>query len=235
MGVLAIADALRGSGEEETAPPPPRPTVEAPQPSPGLVQRLRAEGPAGTLLLVDDGCRLLDVTLPELKATERPGALCAVGPRPVQRAPARLTDDDLRRAGVADPRVAAAVELSPGRDALLLAWPGGGWVLAFYEGRELAASHRFDAEGEARIDAAPGGSLVAVPPARIFRRDGTPVRLAPRFRNARAVAWSPDGRWTALAMRGATVLVPTQGLVGGAEARRAIRLPFPARDVAWTG
>ena len=106
-------------------------------------------------------------------------------------------------------------------------------MLGVYEGRRLLASHRWGAGGPARLDAAPGGALFSVPPARVFRRDGTPVRLAPRFRNARAVAWSPDGSWAALAMVGATTLVPVHALVGGAEARRAIRLPFPARDLAW--
>jgi hypothetical protein len=144
-----------------------------------------------------------------------------------------LSADDLRRLGVAEPRVVDHVWPSAGEAAVLVAWPGGGYVLGLYDGRALVASHRWGGEGPVRLDAAPGGSLLAARPARLFRRDGVPVTLAPRFRNARALAWSPDGRWTALAMVGATVLVPTQGLVGGAEAHRAIRLPFPADDLAW--
>jgi hypothetical protein len=144
-----------------------------------------------------------------------------------------LSADDLRRTGTPEPHVVDHVWLSPTRAGVLLAWPGGGYVLGLYEGRTLVASHRWGGAGPGRLEAAPGGALLTARPARVFRGDGAPVALAPRFRAARAVDWSPDGRWAALAMVGATVLVPTQGLVGGAEAHRAIRLPYPARDLAW--
>jgi hypothetical protein len=144
-----------------------------------------------------------------------------------------LSRDDLRRLGVPEPRIVDHVWPSAREAAVLLAWPGGGYVLGLYDGRALVASHRWGGEAPPRLEAAPGGTLLAARPARLFRGDGTPVVLAPRFRNARSLAWSPDGRWTALAMVGAAVLVPTQALVGGADAHRAIRLPFPADDLAW--
>ncbi|HVM16242.1 MAG TPA: hypothetical protein VM290_01500 [Gaiellaceae bacterium] len=232
---FAAADALRG--REPDSAPEPRPAEtevppEDPGPNPGVVHRLRAEGVAGTLVVADANCRVVSVELPELEATARPGVSCVVGhPEPAEQLP--LGDDELRRTGVSEPRVLDQVRLSPSRAAVLLSSPGGGYVLGIFEGGELVASHRWGGEGPGRLVAAPGGALFAAPPARVFRRDGTPVRLAPRFRNARAVAWSPDGAWAALAMVGATTLVPTHALVGGAEARRAIRLPYPARDVAW--
>lgn len=232
-----MADSLRGREEAEPPPPPPTATTEAlpepPRPNPGVVRRLRDAGLSGTLIVSGADCRVLSLELPELLTTEHAGAACSVRPPRTQEAPLRLTDDDLRRTGVTDPQVLDRVRLSPSRTAVLLPWPAGGYVLAVFEGREPIASHRWGAGAPARLSVAPGGALFAARPARVFRRDGTPVTLAPRFRNARAVEWSPDGNWVALAMVGAVVLVETQGLVGGDEASRAIRLPYPADDLVW--
>jgi hypothetical protein len=144
-----------------------------------------------------------------------------------------LSRGDLRQASVAGAALVDQVWLSETRGAVLFSWPAGGYVLGLFEGRRLVATHRWGGGGPGRLEVAPGGGLFTARPARVFRRDGSPVTLAPRFRNARAVEWSPDGRWAAVAMGGALVLAPTTGLVAGAETRRAIRLPFTARDVAW--
>jgi hypothetical protein len=146
-----------------------------------------------------------------------------------------LSPSDLRRAAGAEPQIADHVWLSRSRAAVLLTRPGGEHVLGVYEDRRLIASHRWGGGGPARLEVAPGAGLFTARPARVFRRDGTPITLAPRFRAARAVEWSPDGSWAALAMVGAIVLVPTHGLVAGADTRRAIRVPYAARDLAWRG
>jgi hypothetical protein len=228
--VLAAADALRGRGGESRAPA--ETAAVRPQPNPELVRRLRAEGLSGTLVAVDAACRARTISLPGLAVSARAEGSCAVDREPVEPL-SRLSAAELRLTGVAEPDVLDHVALSPTRSAVLLRWPGGGYVLGLYEERELLVSHRWGGEAPGRLVGAPGGALFAARPARVFRRDGAPVTLAPRFRNARAVAWSPDGSWTALAMGAAVVLVPTHALVGGAEAQRAIRLPYPARDLAW--
>ena len=102
--------------------------------------------------------------------------------------------------------------------------------MAFFEQGRLVAVHPVFGEELERLKVAPGGLYVAGEPNLLLRRDGSEVHL-PDITGIRAVAWSPDGRWTAFATRASVFLAPTREL--GAPSPRLIRLPLAVRDLAW--
>lgn len=126
--------------------------------------------------------------------------------------------------------------LSPTRVVLLLRLryrdnrPPPQQQVAFFEQGRLVAVHPVFGEELERLKVAPGGRYVAGEPNLLLLRDGREVHL-PNVTGIHAIAWSPDGRWTAFATRASVALVRTREL--GAPSPRLIRLPLAVRDLAW--
>jgi hypothetical protein len=108
-------------------------------------------------------------------------------------------------------------------------------VLAAFDGTPARFAHlSWLASGAWGIRPSPGGSYYAVlrseaPGAQVFTREGRAVEAAEPVAGARAVAWSPDERWTALAT--------TDGVyVFASEPPRqpVIRVPLVVRDLDWS-
>lgn len=120
-----------------------------------------------------------------------------------------------RRLGRLGPQVALAF-YDYDRERVLAARPS-----ALPTELRLSPSRRFLAARE-------GSSYVSISTA-----DGRVLTGAsPPTSNARAVSWSPDERWTAIATRWSVFLVRTADLLAVREPR-TIRLPIAARDLAW--
>ena len=62
----------------------------------------------------------------------------------------------------------------------------------------------------------------------MFTRDGRAVEPAEGAPRARAVTWSPDERWTALAASDGVWVFPSERPRGP-----VIRIPLDARDLDW--
>jgi hypothetical protein len=104
-------------------------------------------------------------------------------------------------------------------------------ILAFFDGRRLAAVHMGGGTRLSGLRVSQKGGFAAVRSKDGFlllNREGN-LFPAPLLGGYRAVAWSPDERWTAAATdRGITIF-----RTGESTAER--RLPIAARDLAWRG
>ena len=65
---------------------------------------------------------------------------------------------------------------------------------------------------------------------RLFDRNAGPLALPAAARDPRAVAWSPDERWTALATENAVYVFPSE-----APYDPMVRVPLGVRDLDWGG
>lgn len=109
-------------------------------------------------------------------------------------------------------------------------------VIAFFESGRLLHTSSFFRDDRARLRVGPDGAHVALAPGIVLRRDGSEASLPAHLVRAHAVAWSPDGRWLALAQRGNVVLVEVASLerhdrTGGG--LRTIDVPLAVRDLLW--
>ena len=107
------------------------------------------------------------------------------------------------------------------------------WVLTIREGRLRTSTFGFG-RPLTDLQVSPRGSFVAVRAQGrdgllVLRKDGLGVGLPP-FTAPRAITWSPDERWTAVATENSVFLFRTST----AEARIR-RLPIVAGDLAWRG
>jgi hypothetical protein len=157
-----------------------------------------------------------------------------------------LGRDDLLAAAAQHPNVPASLALvvidvadvewlSQTRVALLLELRflgrlealGAQKLIALYQGKRLISAQPllFGPEID-RLKAAPGGRYLAAEPNLVLRRDGSQAQL-PRLATPHALAWSPDGRWLAVATRASVHLFRIDGR------GRRIRIPITARDLAW--
>jgi len=109
-------------------------------------------------------------------------------------------------------------------------------VLALYEGRRLLKTVAY--AGATVLRVSPRRSFLAVIETderiSILNRSGRVLVGSSELpsTNERAIAWSPDERWTALATRWSVFLIRNADIVAGKEPR-TIRLPLVARDLAW--
>ncbi|HSK16248.1 MAG TPA: hypothetical protein VK915_08765 [Gaiellaceae bacterium] len=221
------------------------------------VARLREAGVTGVLTFADEDCRLHAVSLPEFEPRRAPpfescrphvpsggiGAFegdvvwAGLGYGAVQIV---LSKELLTRSlGMiarlpGGYRARQAVGLDGGRIAVVAeapAAPGERRLLVYDDGRPLAGVASL-LPADAALRPSPSGRYVAVlseaaGTVRILTSGGREVPLPP-LAAPRAVAWSPDERWTAVATRFGVHLFRTatpQGLV--------IPLPIAARDLDW--
>lgn len=221
------------------------------------VAQLREAGVGGVLTFSDEDCRLRAVSLPELEEVRAPsfemcrpstpsGSLGVVdgdvvwaglGYGAVQVV---LSQEQLSRALRAEVdeagfRAVQAVSLDDDRYVVLAdgTYEPPERVLAGFEGeRAVFVQPRWVVGRTVALRPSPRGRYFASLKAdegglTIFRRNGTAVEL-PRLPDARAIAWSPDDRWTALA-------TPESVYVFRSEhpEELVIRIPLAVRDLDW--
>jgi hypothetical protein len=242
---LAAADAVR---KRESAPA----ATTGLEQEDRLRERLRADGVRGTLLVTEPtGCRTTTWSLPELRRlAERdceppqPGAALRL-PAP----PAELERVGLRHlnAPLLTRRLRVLVDdvawLAGRRAAVLLSLRiaggpdiGGNQLIAFFRDGRLDAQVSFFRGDLRRLTASPGGAYVAALPGFVLRANGSAASLPQALVQARALAWSPDGLWLALAQRGSVVLVSLASLEQhdrDGSTLRTIELPLEARELEW--
>jgi hypothetical protein len=141
------------------------------------------------------------------------------------------TSEPLRRSSFA---IRLAAWLGNTRYAALIVGPGiQGHRVALFERSRLVRSVAEIGPAYSDLRSSPQNGYFAAVSASgalaLWSREGDPVGLArPLAASARAIAWSPDEKWTAVATRGAVFLFPT-------ETPRVpmVSLPIAARDLAW--
>jgi hypothetical protein len=105
-------------------------------------------------------------------------------------------------------------------------------VLVLYRGRRFVGAPPFPYERLSALRVSPRGSFVAarvgLQPSGLVVVDRRGELIAIPFRVARAITWSPDERWTAVASPDTIFIWET-----GERAVRFVPLPIRARDVAW--
>ena len=108
-------------------------------------------------------------------------------------------------------------------------------LLALFRNRRLVGGAGRSYSRLAGLRTSPQGTYVAVRAngtLLLLASGGAPVMLPARRASARAITWSPDERWAALATRGALYLFRTGRHPRGVH-RGVHRLPLPASDVGW--
>ena len=241
VGVAAVVDTL------PEADSPPAGATEA--------ETLRLAGVRGLLTYSDSDCRLHAVRLPSLRPAKAPTIESCEPHVPTggigtwkgdvvwagfgyQTIQVVLSKEDLTR-GLAR----LGWEVTGGYRARQAVSLAGGWyavhslpepnVLAFIRrGRVERIVSGFLGE-KVVLRPSPDGSHVAVLDRqrgriRVFSADGSEIRL-PEITNPRAIAWSPDERWTALATRWSVYIFPTRHPEGP-----VLRIPLRVRDLDWS-
>jgi hypothetical protein len=252
LAVAAAVDALRKGAEPVTLSPPQARSAPG---SAAAVSALRAAGVTGTLVYSDQDCRLHALRLPALRPApasriERcephvpTGGIGAfdgdvvwaglgVGVVQVVVSHEELTRS-LRRRGYQAAggfRARAAVPLAGGRHAVIVEANRQRLLVFLARTRAERVVQGFVGEADS-LRPSPGGRYVALfdagePGMRVFSANGRELGL-PDVTGARAVAWSPDERWTALATA-ASVFVFASDDPDGA----LVRIPVAARDLDW--
>ena len=252
--LAATVDALRPSAEREPEQEqePERSSASAEAIPRDAVAGLRANRVAGRLVLMQRGCRLRALRLPELTPAPPPPARCAaftphgrLGLRngevawfaegdgqTVVLSRAEL-DDTLARDEPTFGRVGARVRrvawLGDRRFLALVENARGDQLLALLEGREIfwsAPTRDVD-----WLRASPRGSFVAAHfrsgALLLLDRDAQPLRIPRTIAPVRALAWAPDERWAAVA-------TPRNVFVVRSGAHwPLVRLPLVVDDVGW--
>jgi hypothetical protein len=178
------------------------------------------------------------ITVGELGTVALPGCTAGSGtPAPRCHGAALATDDverALRPAGAV--MIAEAAWLGDSRLAAIIHDEAREVdLLALFERRELVARPALVARDLSGLSVSPRRTRIAVraPSGGVYvlDRDGR-FALPGRFRfpllETRAIAWSPDDRWAALATRGTLYLVETDP-----STREVIDLPLSARALEW--
>jgi hypothetical protein len=130
-------------------------------------------------------------------------------------------------------RAVQAVALADGAYAVLVDARRASPLLAIFEGAQLIFLLPPSWVGERdELRASPLGTYFAVMSTRprsfrVFTRNGDSIVL-PDEDDLRAIAWSPDERWTALASRSSVLLFPS-----AEPGARVIRIPLAVRDLDW--
>lgn len=138
-------------------------------------------------------------------------------------------------AWITDTRAAVAISIRVGAPVDL----GGVGTIAFFEDGRLLPTPT--PQPQLRniglpLAASPRGTYVTQTADIILRADGSLLTLPDHLRDARALAWSPDERFLALATRFAVVILPVASLerfdrTGGG--LRSVTILQPAADLSW--
>jgi hypothetical protein len=217
-----------------------------------LRERLREDGVRGALLVTPPtGCRTTTWSLPELRRlSERNCAPAEPNAAPrLPAPPAELERAGLRHlsAPLLTHRLRVLVDdvawLAGRRAAVLLSLRiagrpdlGGNQLVAFIRDGRLDAQVSFFRGDLRRLTASPGGAYVAALPGFVLRANGSAASLPQTLVQARALAWSPDGLWLALAQRGSVVLVSLASVEQhdrDGSSLRTIELPLEAGELEW--
>jgi hypothetical protein len=113
---------------------------------------------------------------------------------------------------------------------------GGNQLIAFFEGGRLFAQASFFRGDLRSLTASPSGEYVAALPGFVLRANGSAASMPQALVQARALAWSPDGLWLALAQRASVVLVSLASLEQhdrDGSSLRTIELPLEAAALEW--
>lgn len=104
-------------------------------------------------------------------------------------------------------------------------------VLAAFEGKRALFAHLCSWADARAIRPSPGGRYYALLGGElaVFTRDGGEIALPEGVPKARAVAWSPDERWTAVATAGSVHVFLSEESDGP-----VVRVPLSVRDLDWT-
>jgi len=243
LGFAAAVDALRGDVEtvREAEPQPPPTTTTVPgltgQSGPAAA-RLRDARVTGVLTYADADCRLSALSLPDLEPVRAPSfEMC----RP-------LTDSG--GLGAVDGNVvwagsgAGAMQVVVSRETL-------GREISRRLGGPAAARRAFRAVqavalGAERLVVLADSTADPAERVLVLFEDGRVILVQPRWvvrearfvrpslpaaaRGPKAVAWSPDERWTALATEDAVYVFPSE-----APYDPMVRVPLGVRDLDWGG
>jgi hypothetical protein len=257
LGLAAAVDALRQEPDRAGARPSRTTAGAPSRQWELAVRHLREAGVTGVLTYSDEDCRLHAVSLPELEPVRAPSfAMCrpATLTRGVTAldgdvvwsglgygtADVVLSQEALTRAVRADQGVDAhagfeavrAAGLEAGRYAALADSTDEPRerVLAAFQGRRALFVHPGWWVGDARaIRPSSTGRYYALlgrdPP--LFTSDGHEVSLPSGVPPARAVAWSPDDRWTAVAAHTSVYVFPSEAQAP------VVRIPLAVHDLDW--
>jgi hypothetical protein len=102
-------------------------------------------------------------------------------------------------------------------------------LVAVFENGRVRGSYYFLDDDRDRLEVSRGSRYIAAGTAFAVRADGPRLAIPDAFGEVRALAWSPDERWLAIAARDVVALVR----VGASATPRVVALPIDAADVAW--
>jgi hypothetical protein len=259
LGLAAAVDALRDEQEivrpepEATA----IPGLEGDPGE--VSTELRHAGVSGVLTYSDEDCRLHAVSLPDLEPARAPsfqmcrpltdsgglgvsnGAVvwAGLGLGVIQEVVSRkaLSRAIRDRVGGADYRAVQAVTLGEER-YLVLAEPAGGdeqrVVVGFDGERALFVQPGWRVGGTRLIRTSPDGSYYALLGRerlgdQLYDRNGRGIGVPPGITGVQSVAWSPDGRWTALGTESSVFLYPSDR-----SDPQLLRIPLTVQDLDWS-
>ena len=250
--LAATVDALRSVSEREPEQESSRRSAPA-EPIPReAVAGLRANRVGGRLVLVQQGCRLRSLRLPELTPEAPPPLRCAAF-TPHGRLGLRNGEVAWFAEGDGQTVVLSRAELEDtlardeptfvraGAHVRRVAWLGHRRFLALVENARrdqllalLEGSEIFWSAPTRGVDwvrASPRGSFVAAHfrsgGVLLLDRDGQPLRIPRTIAPVRALAWAPDERWAAVA-------TPRNVFVVRSGAHwPLVRLPLVVEDVGW--
>ena len=106
-------------------------------------------------------------------------------------------------------------------------------LVLFEDGRVILVQPRWVVREARFVRPSPLGAYFALFGAdgvRLFDRNADPLALPAAARGPKAVAWSPDERWTALATEDAVYVFPSE-----APYDPMVRVPLGVRDLDWGG
>ena len=257
VAALAAAAALDAVRDRETPEAESDLTRERAPRLQGVAAELAAAGVQGALSYVDDECRAHTIRLPAVTPVDVPPTVPCRIATPL-RPSAAFFAHPRGTLGAVREAVTPSLALTSPRDVAVhkLAWLDESRVaaivssrndhrrtrIAVVDGDGLVGSAPWLPSRSARFFVSPRGSFFAVAtngPSHFFLldRDARPGVLPDIARDwfgrtsltgARAIAWSPDERWTALAKNESVYVFTTDD-----SNPKLVRLPIDARDLAW--
>ena len=257
ISALAGAAALDAVRDRRATESTPEGNPDRAAPFDGVAAELAAVGVEGALSYVDDECRAHTIRLPAFEPVDAPSTVpCRIAP-PLRPSSSSFVQPGgtvgmVRNAaasvsGVASPREVVVHKLAWLDDSRLAAIVStrqapGRTRIVVVDARGLVGSAPWFQSRSARFFVSPRGSFFAVSTKGplsflLLDRDARPGALADVARDwfgrtsltgARAIAWSPDERWTALAKAGSVYVFTTRN-----EEPKLVRLPLDAQDLAW--